>query len=156
MFKSCILVGLAFAFGAVSAVGNETANAFNKAEVDLNFYTAWYNEGDPTYCLNFKFDQCYTLTNRIIAGGLSSARFNNYDFWVRRFTITVYSGSNCNYAYDRWSFTTTQHTSYIINQFPTLNDNVRSFKVANFHTSTDSGNIGAKPEEAAMTTCFQK
>ncbi len=162
MFKSIILLGFAFAIGTAVALsddsdlGNRTVNLNNKAEVAMNFYSAWNNEGDPTFCLDFNFDQCYTFTDDIIAGGLSSARFNNYDFWVRRFTVTVYSGSNCNYAYDRWSFTQTDHTSYIINQFPTLSGKVKSFKVANFHTSTESGTIGAEPADAMVSTCFQK
>ncbi|KAF9292071.1 hypothetical protein BGZ68_000058 [Mortierella alpina] len=161
MYKFSIILSLAFVIGSVRAAadlavnpaGNATINAANDAEMSLNF---WNIGGDPTYCLDFNFDQCYTFSESIAAEGLSSARFNNYDFWVRKFSITVYSGSNCNYAYDRWSFTTTQHNSYFINQFPTLNDKVRSFKVANFHTSTDSGTIGAQPELATMSKCFQK
>ncbi|CAO3569172.1 unnamed protein product [Mortierella alpina] len=159
MFKSNILLGLAFVLGAVSAVGNngnKTLSASKAPAITLTLYTAWDLGGVQSYCQYIIFDQCYTLQDAIVAGGLSSAKFNNNDFWVRRFTVTLYSGSYCNHNYDRWTFTETQYNDYSMNQFPTLNDQVRSFKVANFKTSTESGNIGAQPEDARMSECYQK
>ncbi|KAF9572231.1 hypothetical protein EC968_010097 [Mortierella alpina] len=132
MFKSCILLGLAFAIGAVSAAENDTVSAASEADLGINFWGAWYNEGAMTYCLDVKFDQCYTFTDDIINTGLSSATFDNNSIWAKRFTFTLFSGTACNGDYDKWSFTHTfQDPPYNIIAFPTLNDNVRSFKVVN-------------------------
>ncbi|KAF9966192.1 hypothetical protein BGZ70_003047 [Mortierella alpina] len=164
MFKSSILLGLAFALGAVGAVGavgnqgNKTLNGKKGGRTAMTLYTAWYLEGVPSYCFDYEFDQCYYLSDTIVSGGLSSAKFKNFDFYLRRFSVTFYSGRYCNDYYDRWSFTLIsdyKDPEYNINQFPTLNDQVRSFKVANFHTSTESGNIGSNPEDAKLSGCFQ-
>ncbi|KAF9960788.1 hypothetical protein BGZ72_005953 [Mortierella alpina] len=159
MFKFSILAGLALALGAVSAAKNDSA-AKNETmgiaadQFNLSFYPHWNLGGEGYFCRTVEFEQCYTFRDEIIASGLSSVTFDNYSIWVKRFTLTVYSGANCNVAYDRWSFTQTYtDPDQVMGSFRTLNDNVRSFKVANFLTRTQSGTITSPPEHTVMSSC---
>lgn len=71
------------------------------------------------------------------------------------FSVILYSGASCNGQYDRWTFQLGKYKgSYNVRSFPTLNDNVRSFKVANFFTSeVAGGDAGWNPEKTYDNYC---
>ncbi|CAO3569171.1 unnamed protein product [Mortierella alpina] len=165
MFKSHIILGLSFVLGVataardvtVSGAKNDTVSAASEADLGIGFFTAWYNEGVSPTCTEVKFDQCYTFTDNIIAGGLSSASFDNNSIWARRFTFSLYSGTACNGQYDSWGFVHTfQDKPYKIIAFPTLNDNVRSFRVINAFSGKEGSYSGTKhsAEPTLLSTCW--
>ncbi|KAF9955518.1 hypothetical protein BGZ72_003657 [Mortierella alpina] len=118
------------------------------------FYNAWFRQGASASCQFLDYDQCYLIDPKVYNMGLSSAMVLNGDIWSKKFTLTLYSGKSCDQYYDRWSFNNAySDVTYNIEQFPTLNDNVKSFKLVNFHTSTESGFVRAQEPNVKNVRC---
>ncbi|KAG0372351.1 hypothetical protein BGX24_000367 [Mortierella sp. AD032] len=94
------------------------------------------------------------MPSRIVDnGGLSSAKYWQWDYVKTKFSVTFYSGSNCDGRYDRWTFPRLASQAYNINAFHSLDNNVRSFKIADFETSTTSGDAGKHGELSHTPDC---
>lgn len=143
LFKST-LFGLALAAGIANA------------QVHLLFMKDANQQGKLSYCMSLEFQKCY----RAPMLDASSMEFLNNNFGdrnQRKFSITLYSGANCNGQYDRWSFEQQDDGKDNMDWFPSLNDNVNSFKVANFLTSfVSGGNAGNNPETVAYPNCIAR
>ncbi|KAF9176410.1 hypothetical protein BGZ50_000805, partial [Haplosporangium sp. Z 11] len=100
----------------------------------------------------------YDLCHRIPQGftGVRAAYFINLALnGKNNFSITLYTGDTCNDKWARWSFNKGWMGDYTINDFqrPELWNNVRSFKVAHYQTSTTTGNDLPKDDRVIMARC---
>ncbi|KAF9133967.1 hypothetical protein BGW39_008454 [Mortierella sp. 14UC] len=140
MVKSIILLGFALVAASANAASSVT---FYK-------YPTW--QGPKIKCPGFnEYDRCYSVNSGI---NIQSGEYVNEDPHRSQFSLTVYSGNACNGKYDRWSFTRAGSNPYGFDFVPTLKDNIRSFKVAAFHTSNVSGgNAGSTPEYTVPSQC---
>lgn len=141
MFKSTILLTLALAASVTNAV-------------TLQFWSDTYKQGRHVTCSNLYYDVCYRLDDNIANLGLSSASFGNTDMYKNTFAITLYSGAGCNVRMDRWGFQRNNWDGpYSIEYFQSLNDNVRSFKIANRDLPTTSGAAQPNEEQTVRPSC---
>ncbi|KAG0261389.1 hypothetical protein BGZ95_004239, partial [Linnemannia exigua] len=71
------------------------------------------------------------------------------------FSITLYTGDTCNDKWARWSFNRKYGEHYTINDFQRkeLWNNVRSFKIADFQTSTTTGSGQPKDNSFTVAKC---
>ncbi|KAG0357080.1 hypothetical protein BGX24_006298, partial [Mortierella sp. AD032] len=130
MFKSALLLGLFLVASTTNAAGLTM----------LNFWPDMYRKGRMMECPMPDYDVCYRIPDQFINMGLSSASFENGNIEVNKLAVTLYSGYGCNERMDRWGFTRgSLDAPYYIEYFQSLNDNVRSFKIAARDLSTTSG-----------------
>ncbi|KAF9929343.1 hypothetical protein FBU30_001704 [Linnemannia zychae] len=124
----------------VAFVSTATVAYAKEPWAGITFYSDMYRQGKTIECPKARsFDVCYNL-DKVAHLGLSSGVYNNADIFLKSFSVTLYSGPGCNGRFDRWSFQRGYFDKpYYIEYFQSLNDNVRSFKIANFETSTTSG-----------------
>jgi hypothetical protein len=135
MLKSTILLTLALAATSVNAVL-------------IDFWSDMYKSGQKVTCTKLIYDECYRLPDDVVNLGLSSAQYINTEMYTNTFAITLYSGTGCNGRMDRWGFgRNTWEGPYSIEYFQSLNDNVRSFKIANRDLPTTSGAAQSEEEE---------
>ncbi|KAF9921722.1 hypothetical protein FBU30_008209 [Linnemannia zychae] len=141
MFKSTFSLGLLLIASAVSATS-------------LTFWSDMYRQGQQVTCSNLYYDICYRLDDKIANLGLSSAQFVNDNMYSSSFAVTLYSGSGCNGHMDRWGFNRNNwEAPYYIEYYQSLNDNVRSFKIANRVLSTTSGTARSDEETTVRAPC---
>ncbi|KAF9900354.1 hypothetical protein EC991_007458 [Linnemannia zychae] len=137
MFKSSILLGLTLLASVANAV-------------TITFWSDNYRQGQQVVCSNLQYDFCYRLDDNHANLGLSSAAYGNGNMYMNKFAVTLYSGHGCNDRMDRWGFTrNTWDAPYFIEYFQSLNDNVRSFKIAARDLPTKSG-AARKDEETTF------
>ncbi|KAF9919997.1 hypothetical protein FBU30_010280 [Linnemannia zychae] len=125
---------------------------------DIRFFVDTERRGTRYGCINTKrFNQCYEIQESIRSFGLSSFESvhtgRNRD--RKAYSITLYSGRGCTGQWDRWSFEQKFLDVYKVDYFPTINDNVRTFKMADFATSSDSGNANWDPENTESAGCVR-
>ncbi|KAG0349651.1 hypothetical protein BC939DRAFT_476570 [Gamsiella multidivaricata] len=96
----------------------------------------WEDGNFGGQCVGCKIDnyqECYSLA---FPGPSGSTYFNN-DLVKSKFSITLYTGDNCSGTYYRYSGGIGFNKYWRMPIFgPKFNDQVRSFKVADFLTST--------------------
>ncbi|KAG0365539.1 hypothetical protein BGX24_004099 [Mortierella sp. AD032] len=109
-------------------------------------------ESDYT-CEIEKYNLCYRMPNGF--EGVRAGYFWNNAISQSDFSITLYTGNSCNDKWARWSFKNGFTGSYLIRDFQRqeLWNNVRSFKMANFQTSTTTGNDQPKDDRVVMAHC---
>lgn len=102
------------------------------------------------------YNQCYRMPGSPLDFSLVASAY----FWrgflsVSDFSITLYTGSSCDGQWARWSFNRGLLGSYTIHDFqrPELYRNVHSFKIANFQTSTTTGNNQPADASVHTSTC---
>ncbi|KAG0261388.1 hypothetical protein BGZ95_004238 [Linnemannia exigua] len=99
----------------------------------------------------------YNLCHRMPSGfeGVRAGNFWNSDVYQTGFSITFYTGNSCNDKWARWSFENGFTGTYTIHDFQRkeLWNNVRSFKMANYQTSTTTGNDQPKEGTVVMANC---
>ncbi|KAI1317791.1 hypothetical protein EDD11_007813 [Mortierella claussenii] len=106
--------------------------------------------GMCTTCPIFDYNQCYELdAQRVKPSGF---KFRNDDFLRRTFSLTFYNDRSCK----GWWFRKSVKVGYMgMFRWPTLgdwNDNIQSFKVANFEMSDT---IGHNEEgEPSANVCY--
>ncbi|KAK3806019.1 MAG: hypothetical protein J3R72DRAFT_507507 [Linnemannia gamsii] len=100
-----------------------------------------------------KYNLCYRTPNGF--EGVRAAHFFNGDTDHSEYSITFYTGNSCNDKWARWSFKRGFMGSYTIHDFQRqeLWNNVRSFKMANYQTSTTTGNDQPKDGRVVMANC---
>ncbi|KAF9901387.1 hypothetical protein EC991_006238 [Linnemannia zychae] len=139
MFKSTLLLGLVLAASSVNASITfwEHGGKIGR-RISCN-KTPWYN-------------QCYYIAGDFANIGLSSAQFVNEEIFKSKYSVTLYSSNDCYGNFDRWSFSRGINEEYSIHGFQSLNDNVRSFKIADYETSTTTG-WASQHESTKMADC---
>ncbi|KAF9125330.1 hypothetical protein BGX30_000514 [Mortierella sp. GBA39] len=127
MFRSTLLLTLAFA-----------ASVANVAAISL--ISSHFLNGPIMPCQEAtKFDTCYRFAA---------------DLFLKSFSSTFNPSPACNGYYERYSKRPNESDPYNINDVSTLNDNFRSFKVADFETSTASGHAGNSGEPSELGGCI--
>ncbi|KAK5823621.1 hypothetical protein F5H01DRAFT_334863 [Linnemannia elongata] len=120
----------------------------------LMFWSDAYRKGRKIICAPLHDDTCYRLPDDIANLGLSSASFGNGNMFANKMAVTLYSGDGCNGYMNRWGFTQNNlGPEYNIEYFQTLNDNVRSFKVAARDLPTTHGGARQDPENTERAPC---
>ncbi|KAG0343726.1 hypothetical protein BG004_005046 [Podila humilis] len=124
--------------------------------IEMQFFEAEDQKYDGLVyrCSQHEYQKCYH-TDKGKHRGLRSAMFSTFNGRNDHYSVTLYSGDNCNGNFDRWSFSRHSGQFYRINSFPTVSANVRSFKIADFHTSTTSG-VQNTYEDAVQNSCVLK
>ncbi|KAG9067687.1 hypothetical protein KI688_011274 [Linnemannia hyalina] len=109
----------------------------------------------PDVIQAIKLDTCYRTAANVYNIGISSARFVNSELFLKRFSST-FNSSPIRNGYDNiWPFQRPYGSDpYNINNFPTVNDNVRSVKIANYETSNTSGHAGNSGEPSELVGCI--
>ncbi|KAF9272297.1 hypothetical protein BGZ88_004988 [Linnemannia elongata] len=119
----------------------------------MMFWSDAYRKGRRMYCGPLQDDTCYRIPDQLVNLGLSSAQFSNGNMFANKMAVTLYSGDGCNGYMNRWGFTLNNLGGpYQIEYFQTLNDNVRSFKVAARDLPTTHGVARSDPENT-VTAC---
>ncbi|KAG0343724.1 hypothetical protein BG004_005044 [Podila humilis] len=142
MFKSLFLL-LSILLVSVTALQRIELQFFESANQKY--------EGLVYRCSQHEYQKCYH-TDKGQYRGLRSAIFESFNGRNDKYSLTLYSGNNCNGNFDRWSFSLYSGKAYRIDNFPTISASVRSFKIADFHTSTTSG-VQNTFEDAVQNSC---
>ncbi|KAF9149805.1 hypothetical protein BG015_008369 [Linnemannia schmuckeri] len=143
MFKSVLLLALA-------------ASAITVAEARIDFWVDMNLDGKIITCPEAsKFNVCYNVDNVALEGISSYFFYNDKDMTKTDFSVTLYTGGKCSGGYDRWSFSVNNQdiVGFYVMQFATMNDKVRSFKIADYQTSYVAGGYHPDPEEAVSHKC---
>ncbi|KAG0343723.1 hypothetical protein BG004_005043 [Podila humilis] len=115
-----------------------SVKAWREFELRLYEVPGAQHDGLAYLCSQHEYQQCYS-TDKGKYRGLRSAVFETFNGRKQHYSVTLYSNTNCNGNFDRWSFSRGIGQPFSIDSFPTVSGNIRSFKIDNFHTSTTSG-----------------
>ncbi|KAG0258341.1 hypothetical protein BGZ95_005002 [Linnemannia exigua] len=117
----------------------------NAEKLELSFCPVPRIRGsESTYTCDVPYyNTCFQMLNTPVDFSLVGSAY----FWRgfldnADYSITLYTGYACDGQWARWSFNRGILGSYTIHDFqrPELYRNVHSFKIANFQTSTTTGN----------------